>query len=65
MKAAFKTLKAHPKDLLVFLRRDNLTALIDAGLQVNMVRTAQLARVLVFNKGVGTERMVRTTHVAP
>src|ERR1700742_1182568 len=50
---------------LVFLGRDDLAALVHAGLQVDMVRTLQLARFLVFMEAVRAERMVRTPHVAP
>ena len=49
---------------LVFLGRQNLTATIGAGLQVDVVRTAQFARVLVFGVGIGSQSVVGTTHVA-
>lgn len=57
-------LDRNPKKLVLF-RRQNLTALVHAGLQVDVVRTAQLARILVFGVRICAECMVRTTHVAP
>src|SRR5690606_7019873 len=42
------------------LRREDLTAAIHAGLEINVVRTAQLAAVLVFDIGGRLERIRRT-----
>ena len=50
---------------LVFLRRQDLAALVHAGLQVDVVRALQLAGFLVFDEGVGAQRVVRAAHVAP
>lgn len=61
---AFAFFNVCPKTkTLVFFRRDNLTAFVHARFQVNMVRTAQLARVLVFGVAVGAQRVMRTTHI--
>ena len=62
VRAAFKTFRR--LEDLVFLLRDDLAALVHAGLQVDVVRPAQFARVLVFGVGVGPQGIVRTTHVA-
>src|SRR4051794_20234318 len=52
------------KKLCAFLRRQNLTAAIHTGLQIDMVRTAQFAGVLVFNVGSSLERVSRAAHTA-
>ena len=49
---------------LVFLRGQNLTALVHAGLQIDMVRALQFAGFLVFDKAVGAQGVMRATHVA-
>src|SRR5690606_7865670 len=46
------------------LRRQDLTAAVHAGLQVDVVRTAQLTRVLVFDIGGGRKTVVRATETA-
>src|SRR4051812_4596694 len=43
---------------------ENLPALVHAGLQVDVVRTAQLARVLVLDVGRTLQRVGRTAHAA-
>jgi hypothetical protein len=52
------------KSLCAFLRRQNLATTIHAGLQVDVVRTAQFAGILVFNVGRGLQRISRTAHAA-
>src|SRR5207302_1078170 len=49
----------------VFLRRQDLAALVHAGLQVDVVRALQFAGFLVLDEGVGAERVMRAAHVAP
>lgn len=48
----------------VFFRRQDLLAAIHAGLQVDMVRTAQLAGVLVLDIGRGADGIMATAHAA-
>ena len=43
---------------------DNLLAFVHAGLAADMVRTDDLARVLVFDGRRCGQRMVRTAHVS-
>src|ERR1700759_5528689 len=52
-------------EALVFLRRQDLAALVHAGLQVDVVRALQFAGFLVFDEGIGAKRVVRTAHVPP
>lgn len=47
---------------LVFLRRQHLAALVHAGLQVDVVRAAQLTRFLVLDIAVGLQGMVGPAH---
>ena len=49
---------------LVFLGRDDLAALVHAGLQVDVVRPLQFAGFLVLDEGIGAQGVVRATHVA-
>eukprot|EP01039_Chlorochromonas_danica_P012135 gene12135-13794_t len=44
-------------------QRQNLTAFVHAGLQIDVMRTTELSGVLVLDIRIGGERMVRTTHV--
>src|SRR5688500_15583609 len=43
---------------------EDLPAAIHAGLQIHVVRTAQLARILVLDIGGGAQRIGRTTKAA-
>ncbi len=52
------------KRLCAFLRRQNLTTTVHAGLQVDVVRTAKFAGILVFNVGRSLQRIGRTAHAA-
>ena len=62
----YRRCEAGPREVgLVFLRRDDLTALVHAGLQIDVVRALQFAGFLVFDEGIGAERVVRAPHVAP
>src|SRR6476620_3993606 len=47
------------------LHLENLTATVHAGLQVNVVRTAQLAGILVLDVGRGLQGIGGATHAAP
>src|SRR4030081_1722372 len=47
------------------LRLENLAPAIQAGLEINVVRTAQLARILVFDIGRGLEGVGGAAHAAP
>lgn len=49
----------------VLFHLQNLAALIHAGLQVEVVRTAQFAGVLVLNVSGALDRVSRTTHATP
>src|SRR4051812_29808171 len=49
----------------VLLGLENLAALVHAGLQVEVVRTAQFARILVFGVGRLLERVGGTAHATP
>ena len=53
-----------PQQSLVFLGRHDLPAIVHAGLEVDVMRPAHFARVLVLDEGIGRKGMVRTTHVA-
>src|SRR5690606_10409313 len=55
---------AENADLRVFLRRQNLATAVHAGLQVDVVRTAQFARVLVFDVGRTLQSVCGTAHTA-
>ena len=52
--------------LILVFRRDleHLAAAVHAGLQVDVVRTAQFARILVLDIGRSLQRIGRTAHVA-
>lgn len=50
---------------LVFFRGQDLTTLVHPGLQIDMVRTAKLAGVLVLNETVGPQGMMCAAHIAP
>lgn len=50
------------KETLSLFRLQHLPAAIHAGLQVYVVRTAQLAGILVFHIGRSLERIGRTAH---
>ncbi len=50
--------------LCAFLRRQNLTTAIHAGLQVDVVRTTQFAGVLVFDVGRSLQGVSRAAHTA-
>jgi len=49
----------------VFLGGEDLAAFVHAGLQVDMVRAAELAGVLVFDIAVGRQGVVGPAHAAP
>ena len=49
---------------LVFLGRDDLAALVHAGLQVDVVRALQFAGFLVLDIAVGPQGVMRAAHVA-
>src|SRR4051812_47742201 len=49
----------------VLLDLENLAALVHAGLQVEVVRTAQFAGILVFGVGRLLERVGGTAHATP
>jgi hypothetical protein len=51
--------------LSVRLHRENLTAPVHAGLQVDMVRAAKLAGILVLDVGRGLKGVGGATHAAP
>src|SRR5690606_29118317 len=53
-----------PSKDLVFLRRQDLAAAVGAGLQVDVVRALQLARVFVLDIGVRAQGVVGAAHVA-
>src|SRR5690606_34686984 len=59
-----QSIQPKPWKDLVFLGRQNLTAAIGAGLQVDVVRAAQLARVLVLDVRVGPQGVVGAAHIA-
>ncbi|VTZ62402.1 hypothetical protein EMEDMD4_380063 [Sinorhizobium medicae] len=48
--------------LCAFLRRQNLAAAIHAGLQVDVMRAAQFAGILVFDVGRSLEGVSGTAH---
>src|SRR5690606_20564999 len=48
----------------LFLSLENLTPTIHTALQIDMVRTAKFARVLVLDIGRGLECVSRTAHAA-
>jgi hypothetical protein len=48
--------------LSVSFNRENLTALVHAGFQVNVVRTAQFTRSFVFNPGYGLHLLAGAAH---
>jgi uncharacterized OsmC-like protein len=49
---------------LVFRRLENLTSAIHTCFQVNVVRAAKFTRILVFDKRVAFEAVMRTAHSA-
>src|SRR5579863_5477795 len=55
-------LSSHRERRLVFLGREHLAAFVHAGLQVDVVRPAQLAGLLVLDKAVGLQSVVRAAH---
>src|SRR5665647_3200076 len=58
-------MEGFPRKTLGFgLHLQNLTAFVHAGLQVDVVRTAQFTGILVLDIGRALERVGRTAHAA-
>ena len=57
--------KDHAQGLNVLLGLQDLAATIHAGLEIDVMRTAQFAGVLVLDVGRLLERVGRAAHAAP